>query len=130
MTDTPRRVKDEMQRSVVSRNEVAGAAKRPRKVDHGAGKKKLKRENACRVCRFGHRPMTRHHLVPRSLLGDDVEDNLIPLCIFCHEKFEHDGHERRRVGAAIRNTMTEAELAYVLERKGEVFLERYYPEAM
>lgn len=104
--------------------------KRPRKRDPTAGFEKIRKEGICRSCRADRVPLTRHHLVPRSLLGDDVDDNLIPLCPQCHLWFEQDGHRRRQVGRAIRRTLTEAELAYVLERKGEVFLERYYPESV
>lgn len=45
----------------------------------------------CRVCcdpghngsQFGRIQL--HHLVSRSQLGDDVADNIVPLCLRCHE---------------------------------------------
>lgn len=100
-------------------------AKRPRIVDPDAGRDKLRREGRCRVC---HRewPLQRHHLVPRSLLGDDLEANLVPLCVYCHDEWEHTPH-RQRIGAAIRRTLMAEELAYVVDQMGEGGLDRYYP---
>lgn len=83
----------------------------------------------CRVCGETWLP-TLHHLVPRSLGGDDVPDNLVPVCGHgtrgCHGLIEaHDPETLARLRAAL----TTAEAAYVLRKKGLPFLDRYYPAA-
>ena len=79
----------------------------------------------CLVC--GDADTTLHHLVPKSLGGGDVEDNLVPLCgsgtTGCHGLVEA---RDRTVCALLRDSLTRAELAYVLAVKGAVFLDRYY----
>lgn len=97
----------------------------PRVVSFAAGRTKARLEGRCRVCgsTFG---LSRHHLVPRSLGGDDVDENLMPLCEGCHGAFERS-RERRLAGALIRAAMRADELAYVVDKKGTGFLERYYP---
>ena len=39
----------------------------------------------CRVCDATSRIVDYHHLIPRSLGGDDVPDNIVPLCRYCHD---------------------------------------------
>lgn len=62
-----------------------------------AAKRKLLRERWCRLC---ERPATNtHHLLYRSHGGDDVPENLIPLCgsgtTGCHGKIHaHDPDAR------------------------------------
>lgn len=79
----------------------------------------------CRIC--GKVPATLHHLVPRSLRGDDVAENLVPLCGHgtqgCHGDVE--AHRPEAV-AALRQALRPEELKYILTLKGSVFLERYY----
>jgi 5-methylcytosine-specific restriction endonuclease McrA len=103
------------------RSRPAGRIVNPR-----AGRAKIQDEGKCRICP-SRIDLDRHHLVPRSLGGDDVDENLIPLCHTCHMEFEH-GTRRGWFGHLIRRALTRSELAYVLRRKSEVFLERYYPE--
>lgn len=80
----------------------------------------------CRAC---DEPATElHHLVPRSLLGDDVEGNLVPLCHHDHMWFEDRAPGWEKIGSAIRAGMRPAERVYVLWAKNPVFLDRYYPE--
>jgi len=83
----------------------------------------------CRAC--GELEVSFHHIVPRSLGGDDVPANLIPLCgsgtTGCHGEYETRGLKWRQVCAAIRETLTDVEHDYVVGTKGEGFLERYYP---
>jgi 5-methylcytosine-specific restriction endonuclease McrA len=44
--------------------------------------------NTCVLCfGDGNHP---HHIVPRSAGGEDVEENIVPLCTDCHR----DVHER------------------------------------
>lgn len=94
-------------------------------IDPRAGRRKVWLEGRCRACGAGH--LERHHLVPRSLGGDDVDANLIPLCLLCHDAFERSPSHRRIVGRIIRATLLPDELAYIIERKSEAFLDRYYP---
>jgi hypothetical protein len=86
----------------------------------------------CRVCgEHAVWAISYHHLVPRSLGGDDVEDNLIPLCgdgtTGCHGKLENHPRGWERIAHAVRHSLTPAELGYVLDTKGMEFLERYLP---
>lgn len=81
---------------------------------------------SCRVC-VAFIAGTLHHLVPRSLGGDDVADNLVPLCgsgtTGCHGLVEaRDPWACSLLGFRL----TEAERAYVIGKKGEAFLHRYY----
>lgn len=84
------------------------------------------RGSRCRLCSSPR--VTAHHLVPRSRGGDDVRDNLIPLCHSCHEEFEH-GRQRPLFAAQIRAALEPGEVAYIIKRAGEGFLERYYPRS-
>lgn len=84
----------------------------------------------CRVCLFTYRdaeplfpPLELHHLVPRSLGGDDVEDNLIGLCQ------GHHRHVTAREDAtlfAVAATLTDAEYAYIIGKLGEGGPERLF----
>jgi hypothetical protein len=64
-----------------------------------------------------------HHLVRREDGGDDVADNIIPLCGQHHEHVHKRGHRNmyRLLGA-----LTNAEYAYMIERGGEDYPERAY----
>lgn len=91
----------------------------PRQLGGGRAKTLL----GCRVCGA---PAEAHHLVPRSLGGDDVPDNIVPLCQTHHGAFER-GPDRAAAGRLIRRALTDPELRYIAGRKGQVFLDRYYP---
>lgn len=82
----------------------------------------------CRCC--GQWGSSFHHLVPRSLGGDDVADNIVPLCgdgvRGCH------GDVEARVPTALnalRQSLRPEELRYILRTKGGGFLDRYLPTA-
>lgn len=98
-------------------------------VDPQAGIEKLMRERVCRICRrpVGEVILGRHHLVPRSLGGDDVDDNLVPLCgsgtFGCHGRVEA-GDARAR--AALRGELLLPELAYCLGKVGAERFNRMY----
>lgn len=98
----------------------------------GGGRAKVKAEGKCRCCPRGFEQgwaLHPHHLVHRSLGGDDVAPNIVPLCIFHHDAFHHGSGEQREVaGSRIRETLSKAELLYVRGKKGVYFLDRYYPE--
>jgi hypothetical protein len=118
---------------------VSAYPKQPRIVDARAGMVKVyQRERRCRVC--GATNVSRHHLVGKGQLGDDVAENIVPLCgdgvRGCHGAVT-DGHERLgadlvlrdgdAVRRALRATMTADEVAYVIGKKGEGWLDLYYP---
>jgi hypothetical protein len=96
-------------------------------IDPDAGRAKVWGERRCRVCCQPY-DLTRHHLVPVSLGGDDVDDNIVPLCgdgtRGCHGLVEDFRADYRH---ALRLTMAAEEVAYVVAKKGEAWLDRYYP---
>jgi hypothetical protein len=61
--------------------------------------------------------------VPRSIGGDDVEDNIAPLCFDCHPLVTARDPEACRVFVA---SLTDAEYAYAVEKAGEAVFERVY----
>lgn len=73
--------------------------RRPRLVLSNALYTKLKRlvierdKDRCIIC---HNPfgLDAHHVVFRSALGDDAEDNLVTLCRRCHDFYAHGVHEK------------------------------------
>lgn len=83
---------------------------------------------------FAAARLSLHHLIPRSLGGDDLAQNLVPLCgtgtTGCHGEFETRGKGWLDVAAGIRAWLAARPLAvaYVTEKKGDSFLNRYYPE--
>lgn len=76
----------------------------------------------CRVCgNLGGLHL--HHLVPRDWHGDDLADNLVPLCSYCHPQVtmlrEHAVH-------ALLTSLSDAEYAYAVGKAGEAAFERIY----
>ena len=77
----------------------------------------------CRVCTrpasngHGFGLIEFHHLVSRAQGGDDVEDNIVPLCSHHHEliTFSPGGESTRALGSSL----TDAEYAYVISKLGE-----------
>lgn len=83
----------------------------------------------CRVCLdpahngIVHGKIQPHHIVSREDHGDDVADNIAPLCPECH------GRVTRRAALECRElleTLTDAEYAYMIGRGGETYPERAY----
>ena len=114
-----------------------------RKVADARGWQRLRtiKGGPCRVCGEGNaETCDLHHVVPRSSpwFGDDVPDNLVPLCRACHELVERRGdvwtgrgrrgHAPRKHPAAVELvvSLSDAEYAYAVERGGEAFWERHY----
>lgn len=66
-----------------------------------------------------------HHVVPRDApwFGDDLEDNIVPLCRTCHEAVTK---RSPRDCADLCAALTDAEYAYMIERVGEGAAERIY----
>jgi 5-methylcytosine-specific restriction endonuclease McrA len=82
----------------------------------------------CVVC--GDAWPHRSHVVPRSQGGDDVRSNIVPLCGLDHVVLDQGAGDRRAIVAAAVRAWIDSEpdvLAYVLERKGQAWLERRYP---
>lgn len=83
----------------------------------------------CRVCchpghngsRFGKIQL--HHLVCRSQLGDDVEENIVPLCLECHEYVTNRSPLELR---ELRESLTDEEVAYCIGKLGEGAIERLF----
>ena len=64
-----------------------------------------------------------HHLVPRSLGGDDVADNLVPLCMIHHKGVT----ERIPVYLhVLADSLTDDEKHYITTKLGEAGLERLF----
>jgi hypothetical protein len=83
----------------------------------------------CRVCgALGARwSRSLHHLVSRSLGGDDVADNLVALCgsgtTGCHGLIEaRDGNALRQLA----ENLTDAEYAYCVGKLGEGAMGRLF----
>ena len=76
----------------------------------------------CRICSDDYQPEL-HHLLSRSLQGDDAADNLVSLCRRCHTEVEaHDELACRQLGL----NLTDTELAYLTEKKYEGYADRRY----
>jgi len=109
-------------------------------IDPNAGIEKVRREGRCRACgSLSH--LNRAHLVSRGQRGDDVEDNIVPLCgsgtSGCHGAL-HDHHPASFpstlqgkpwtiIAAELRATLTPREISYVISKKGTDWLNRVYP---
>lgn len=87
------------------------------------------KQGPCRVCGDPatngrlHGRIEFHHLVSRSALGDDVADNLVPLCPPCHAAVT-----TRAPGALqkLSLALTDSEYAYVVGKMGEGAMERLF----
>lgn len=88
-------------------------------------------ERTCRLCPEPWQDL--HHLLPKDGHGtwpggDDVADNLIPLCRSCHNLIEARLASAR---ARVRETLTERNVEYLKRRIGDrwfVFLDLHYAE--
>ena len=80
----------------------------------------------CRDWTAGHlttKPIEYHHVVPRDLGGDDVADNIVPLCRSCHYGITTRHPHFLKFLAA---RLTDAEYAYVVGKLGESGMERLF----
>ena len=105
-------------------------------VNPDAGRAKVRREGRCRACGrvpSGHLldSLNRAHLVPKGQRGDDVDENIIPLCgsgtSGCHGKVTTHSPGWEPVAARVRRRLQPEEKAYVLAKKGLEWLNRVYP---
>lgn len=81
----------------------------------------------CRLYKINTRihelPTHYHHLVSRAALGDDVADNLVPLCGLCHTFVTRRSAPHLKQLAA---ALTDAEYAYVTSKLGEGGMQRLF----
>jgi 5-methylcytosine-specific restriction endonuclease McrA len=83
----------------------------------------------CRVCGSAgnngrvHGLIQLHHVVSRAHGGDDVEENIVPLCVTCHDRVTARLPKSCQVLCA---SLTDAEYAYAVQKCGESFFERAY----
>ncbi len=108
-----------------------GERRYKRKVANAQGWQKIAdaKRGPCRVCLDPatngrlHGLIQFHHIVARAHGGDDVADNIAPLCLSCH------GAVTMREPFACRRlveTLTDAEYSYAVDKCGESFWERAY----
>lgn len=64
-----------------------------------------------------------HHLIPRDFGGDDVADNIVPLCQHDHRMVTERQPEHVRTFLA---ALTDAEYAYAVGKAGGDWAERIY----
>ena len=64
-----------------------------------------------------------HHLVSRAKGGDDVADNIVPLCTVCNEEVTRNNPPYLH---ALAQSLTDAEYAYVVGKLGEGGPERLF----
>lgn len=80
----------------------------------------------CLIC--GDPSRSAHHLIKRSQGGDDRAENLVGLCgdgtRGCHGLVEG---RRPFALSSLRRSLTDAQMAYVLQKKGVGWLDRAYP---
>jgi 5-methylcytosine-specific restriction endonuclease McrA len=126
-------------------NPLDGDAKpRPKSAQFARGRRRYRRKVAspkqwqaivaakvgpCRVCcdpcsngaRFSR--VQFHHVIARDHFGDDVPDNIIPVCEHCHHRVTSRAAAESR---ALLASLSDAEYAYMVERGGEDYAERAY----
>lgn len=84
-------------------------------------------DERCQVC--GDPAQSAHHIVRKSQGGDDVPANLASLCGHgtrgCHGLVER---RHRPTLSTLRYALSDDQLAYVLQKKGQAWLDRAYPK--
>ena len=64
-----------------------------------------------------------HHVVSRAHFGGDTADNIVPLCLSCHDRVTR---REPLPSYGLLLTLTDAEYAYMIEHGGELYAERAY----
>jgi hypothetical protein len=90
-----------------------------------------KKKGPCRVCKqptthlaaWQASSVTFHHVVPRDFGGDDVAENIVPLCFTCHGFVTV---LEPQACLALCASLTDAEYAYAIGKLGEGAFERVY----
>ena len=76
----------------------------------------------CRVC-WDRALIQMYHLVSRGDFGDDVPDNIVPVCQPCHAALTRRAEPVCRL---LLTRLSDAEYAYMIQRGGEDYPERAY----
>lgn len=102
----------------------------PRIKDPAAVRRKVKSERMCR-CGCGRPATDGHHILPRSLGGDDVEANIMGLFHDDHMLYEFGGEaDRKAMASLLGSRLQDDEVRYVVRKRGfepgVEFLKRYY----
>src|SRR3990167_4938624 len=84
------------------------------------------KDGPCRIGSGSHW-VDHAHLVSRAQGGDDVADNIIPLGHEAHMLYHDHGKVWEHVAHMIRASLTPAEKAYILRKKGQDWLDEHYP---
>jgi len=100
---------------------------RLRQLRHVAGRAEMSaireaKRGPCRCCNVNGRCHL-HHLIPRARGGDDVADNLVPLCWVCHD-LVHSRDPKTCMRLVWK--LTDAEYSYAVEKCGEPVWESVY----
>lgn len=77
----------------------------------------------CRLCLTLWPPLEAHHLISRAALGDDVADNIVPLCPDCHAEVTQ---RHRSALRALQQRLLVQERAYVVGKLGEGAMGRLF----
>jgi 5-methylcytosine-specific restriction endonuclease McrA len=83
----------------------------------------------CRVCGSAasngrvHGRITFHHIVPRDFHGDDLAENIAPLCHDCHDLVTSRDPQACKTFCA---SLDDYEYAYSIQKLGEQVFERVY----
>ena len=87
------------------------------------------KQGPCRICTDPanngrlHGLIEFHHLVPRDFGGDDLPDNIIPLCPDCHKRITELEQD---TCCLLVWKLTDAEYSYAVGKLGEGVFERVY----
>ena len=133
--------------SILALRDFTPDPKAPERIrDTDALRRKLLSDRECRA--HGGSASDPHHLIFKSHGGDDVEDNIIPLCHDCHMRFHRADYARndrgelprgfrpavaldaREIGREIALNLALSEIAYVVSKMGRApgldYLRRRY----
>jgi hypothetical protein len=83
------------------------------------------KQGPCRVCGVPSSlaPTQLHHVVPRDQHGDDVAENIVPVCQPCHDAITRRAQPECLL---LFLALSDAEYAYAVEKAGEDVWERVY----
>lgn len=104
---------------------------RPRIRDSKAMRRKVSRDRECRVPDCGEPATDPHHIVYRSLGGDDVEENICGICRMHHDILHFSAGDdywetRHGLGAAFHDNEVEYAISRLGVEEGSSFLRRAY----
>ena len=105
-------------------NAATGARSLPRNSGKRSSRRSRVRVAAAWLGALIGDPIEYHHLVPRDLHGDDVADNIVPLC----RELSRAGHPAplRLPKRPSRDSLSDAEYAYCIGKLGEGAMERLF----